>query len=221
MTMQMAFQAPRAPVLRGLAAAGLLIWVIAWPRPYSLCLIACAAAPVLAVILAWRGRGQARAPGLGALFFVPCVAVAYLAFDVRLVHGADPLIAGAVLGAAFAASAIATAPRRYADLAVIVIIIAAALSWGIGVLALANTALDKSAALTLARPITGLVTGGYSRKTYAVTIAPTPDDDIPAAYDIDRDFYRSLQGQPRLCIHLRPGALGWRTYSLSRCDLGA
>lgn len=201
-------------------ALGVAAWAIVYPVPYDAALLAAAALPWIAMMLAWTNPAftlRDSSPGNvhASLFFVvlmPGLALVLRALlDVQLVD-AMPVIVAAVAGGALMALLCGAHRKSAATFALYTALLAA---YPGGALPLANSLLDRGAPQYTEVVVQSRRVTSGTATTYYVAVrpaAPGGSDELT----VSERLYRELEPGAPACIGTRPGALGMAWFELER-----
>jgi hypothetical protein len=204
-----------------------LFWVYVFPSVGSSYLLLLVAAPWLAVLLAWSGRGMytvgkpnknSLRPDLAFLMLGPTIVLAMrAALDLRLLDWTQALLPGFTLGLVLTLFLWVAVPRFAGGGRKLLCATLAATAYATASLMLANTALDHASAVQY--PVTILEkyrTTGKGAKSYFV-ISPWSGNAAPARIVPPPDLYNSKSLNEQVCIFQHAGALRMPWQELGEC----
>lgn len=213
-----------ARVVNGLAVAACL-WGWLLPRPYAAAVATLAVLPLASIALLLLGRGRYAfdetrndpRPSLAIATAAPGAVLALRALlDVHVLDVA-PLVAGAAAGGLALAGVLAAGDPKLRK-PWLVLMVGAVLSFHPGGgLALANALLDREPAQVFEAEVLRKSISGGKQASHDLHLSPWGPVTEPASVGVDRALFRSVEPGARVCVWLRPGAVGARWYLVRAC----
>ncbi len=219
-------RARRAARLATGAGVALLGWGLVWPRPYALAIGLLAAAPVAIGIVLLLGRGAYSLEGerndprpnlLFPLLAPGFVLLARAAIDLRMIDWTPPALwtAPAAIAATLALRACdPRALRRWYLVPLFALMLA---PWAWGSMTLGNAVLDRAPGETFEAHVVGKRVSHGRHTAYLLELTPwgpvTEEDEV----DVGRRRYERTAVGDGVCPRLRPGALGFRWFTVEAC----
>jgi len=206
----------------GLALA---LWGFLYPRPYALCVLALAAAPLIAIGLAIFSngaislndrRGQTR-PDVGGLFLMPFLVLGARALlDFNVMDWKAPLAVAAGLAAGTVALARWAEPEFRTRLwTVLLALLALDGTWGLVIEA--NGLFDNAPVKVVSAEVIAKRISGGRHTSYNLDVGQTSEPQISGEIDTGRRLYDAIPVGGRLCLAIHGGSLGWRWYKPQAC----
>ena len=220
-----------ARVLNGAAIAA-SAWGWIYPRPYDAAVVVLGVFPLVGLALLFAGRGRYGydtrrndpRPTLVPAVMVPGLILGLRALvDVNLVDWKPLVLGAAVAGLAFTAALTVSVARgeRSRKLWVVALILFplhASYPWG--ALTLANAMLDHGAPEVFPVTVRGKHVSSGKHTSWDLDLDPWGPVAERKSVDVGRRLYGLVSVGDRVCVVLRPGALGARWYGVVRCRDG-
>lgn len=221
-TLQRARKIARA--LNGVAIAA-AAWGWFYPRPYRVAIATLAVLPLVGLALLLGGRGRyafdsvktdARASVIVSVVGPGLVLAMRSISDLRVIDWERLLFAAAVLGAGLVV-AVAAGDRKARKPWVLLLLAPLVFAYPWGGLSLANALLDRGVPQMFRVPVRGkhVTTGKHT--SWDVELDPWGPVTERKRVDVGRGLYRSVEIGDRVCVALRPGALGARWFVVLTC----
>jgi hypothetical protein len=206
---------------------GLVTWAFFYPHPYELLIIVLALLPWAAIWIMARSPGlytlnaprDSGRPDLTVLLISPGFLLTLRALiDVQILDWHRLLACAVLVAMALAAAVVWAVPSVREKLGAALLTLALLIAYGYGACALVNAILDHSSGSIHATAVYGKhVSGGRSR-TPTLRLAPwgprTTAEDVTVSWDV----YRATSVGDKVCVRLRPGALGIPWYAIAKCQ---
>jgi hypothetical protein len=220
--------ARRLAKVASLISIGLLLWIYAYPRPYTTAMVVAAVLPWCAVLIAsWShglicfdsSRNEVR-PNLAIMLFGPAFVLGMRALlDVNLLDVPRALEFGFLAGLplVLAASVVRESGASRAWATTVMLLAFVALPYGAGALVLADVQFDHQPAQTYqTQVLRKYITSGKHHTPYLVLASwgPMTGGEKIA---VTRAFYAHVQPEATVCMRLHRGALGLAWYGVDDC----
>lgn len=208
------------------AAMLLLTWTLLWPHPYAWVLATLAAAPWLALLLAWLSGGalrinlrrhDARPQAVSVLLIAPMLLVMRTAFDLDLLDWGRACLLGVLAGLPLLLVIVVAQRADERPLGATIFHAVFCCLYGAGVVAAGNVLLDRAApGVFPARVVDRHATHGKgaSYKLRLSGALPAGHDDW---YAVSPSRYDATRPGHTVCVWRHPGALGLPWVVLADC----
>lgn len=208
------------------AAMLLLTWALLWPRPYAWVLAALAAAPWLALLLAWLSGGalrtnlsrhDARPQAVSVLLIAPMLIVMRTAFDLDLLDWGRACMLGVLAGLPLLLAIVV--PQRAGERPPGAAIFYALFCWlyGVGVVAAGNVLLDRAVPRVFPAQVIDMHATRGKGASYKLRLGgalPAGHDDW---YAVSPSRYDATRPGRMVCVRQYPGAFGLSWLVLADC----
>ncbi|MGO9804290.1 MAG: hypothetical protein ACLPTM_04820 [Steroidobacteraceae bacterium] len=206
---------------------GAMLWVFLYPRPYELALLAAAALPWLAIVLAAKSHGLYRLdtqrndarPTLGSAVLLPGLALLTRALtDVGVLDIGRALTLAAAVAVLLSWAALVSSGGWGGRRVMALLLLGFSCAYGYGSVVLANREFDRAPGEGYRVAVLGRHMNRGSRSTtYHLLLDHWGPRSLPNDVAVPRQLYEQAAPGTLVCVHRGPGALSISWFQVSLC----
>ncbi|MFZ6743750.1 hypothetical protein ACO0LC_11025 [Undibacterium sp. JH2W] len=209
------------------AAVVVAIWLIVFPEPYTLLMLAALALPWLALLMMKQANGVYQLdgkstdvkPNLALMIFMPCIALMLRSMvDINMVHYKAAMLPALVCGLALLVLGLMVDRALHSKFLMIIFLAFVFSAYGYGAVTLINARLDHAVAQTYQVQVLGKRVSSGKSTSYHLQLAAWGPIQQSEEVTVDSSVYRRIAMGDLACVNLHKGGLHMPWYVVYACQ---